>query len=304
MPWVNNIEVSLINSYHSNVEMAFQQKRSRLQDTVTNGTQNSEFDFWDRIGSVEANEVEGRNTDTVISATPFDRRRLQTKTYDWADLIDKKDKLRMLADPSSSYVMNAVMALNRKKDRVIIEAATDVAYTGKNGATAVPFPASQQIAVNFVESGASVNSNLTIGKLRRIVEILRTNEVIDDEGENETMAQVTGVITASQLTALLRTTEVTSADYNTVKALVDGKVDTFMGIKFKQTQLLKKTGNIRSCLFYVKKAIRFNTAEEVNTDVGPRRDKRNSVQVYASADFGAVRMWEEGVVEVLCDETK
>lgn len=304
MSWVNNIETALVNSYHSNLEMAFQQKRSRLQDTVTNGTQNSEFDFWDRIGTVEANEVEGRNTDTVISATPFDRRRLQTKSYDWADLIDKKDKLRMLADPSSPYVMNAINALNRKKDRVIIEAATDVAYTGKNGATAVSFPASQQIAVNFVETGAAVNSNLTIGKLRRIVEILRTNEVIDDEGENETMAQVTGVITASQLTALLRTTEVTSADYNTVKALVDGKVDTYMGIKFKMTQLVKKTGNVRSCLFYVKKAIRFNTAEEINTDVGPRRDKRNSVQVYACADFGAVRMWEEGVVEVLCDETK
>jgi hypothetical protein len=304
MSWVNNIETALVNSYHSNVEMAFQQKRSRLQDTVTVGTQNSEFDFWDRIGSVEANEVEGRNSDTVISATPFDRRRLQTRSYDWADLIDKKDKLRMLADPSSSYVMNAVNALNRKKDRVIIEAATAIAYTGKAGATTVEFPAAQKVAVNFVETGAAVNSNLTIGKLRRIVEILRTNEVIDDEGENETMAQVTGVITASQLTALLRTTEVTSGDYNTIKALVDGKVDSFMGIKFKMTQLVAKTGNIRYCLFYVKKAIRFNMSEEINTDVGPRRDKRNSVQVYASADFGATRMWEEGVVEVACDETK
>jgi len=304
MSWVNNIEVSLVNSYHSNVEMAFQQKRSRLQDTVTVGTQNSEFDFWDRIGIVEANEVEGRNSDTVISTTPFDRRRLQTRPYDWADLIDKKDKLRMLADPSSSYVMNAVNALNRKKDRVIIDAATAVAYTGKAGATQVSFPSTQQIAVNYVETGAAVNSNMTIGKLRRVIEILRTNEVIDDEGENETTAQVTGVMTASQLSALLRTTEVTSGDYNTVKALVDGKVDTYMGIKFKYTQLLNKTGNIRSCLFYVKKAIRFNIAEEINTDVGPRRDKRNSVQVYAAADFGATRMWEEGVVEALCDETK
>ena len=45
-------------------------------------------------------------------------------------------------------------------------------------------------------------------------------------------------------------------------------------------------------------------AEDITVDVGPRRDKRNSVQVYVAADFGATRMWEEAVVEVLCDETK
>jgi len=304
MSWVNNIETHLVDTYHSNVEMAFQQKRSRLEDTVTRGTQNSEFDFWDRIGVVEANEVEGRHTDTPLNTTPFDRRRLQTRPYDWADLIDKKDKLRMLSDPASSYVQNAVNALNRKKDRVIIDAATADAYTGKTGNTVVSFPAAQQIAADFVETGSAVASNLTIGKLRRIVEIFRTNEVIDDYGENESPAQITGVVTASQLTALLRSMEVTNADYNSVKALVNGTVDTFLGIKFKYTQLVKKSGNIRSCLFYVKKGIRFNIADEINTDVGPRRDKRNSVQVYATADFGATRMWEEAVIECLCDETK
>jgi len=304
MSWVNNIETHLVDTYHSNVEMAFQQKRSRLEGTVTRGTQNSEFDFWDRIGVVEANEVEGRHTDTPLNTTPFDRRRLQTRPYDWADLIDKKDKLRMLSDPASSYVQNAVNALNRKKDRVIIDAATADAYTGKTGNTVVSFPAAQQIAADFVETGSAVASNLTIGKLRRIVEIFRTNEVIDDYGENESPAQITGVVTASQLTALLRSMEVTNADYNSVKALVNGTVDTFLGIKFKYTQLVKKSGNIRSCLFYVKKGIRFNIADEINTDVGPRRDKRNSVQVYATADFGATRMWEEAVIECLCDETK
>lgn len=304
MSWTNQIETSLVNSYHANIDMAFQQKRSRLRSTVTEGTQNSEFDFWDRIGITEANEVVGRNTDTVINDTPHDRRRIQTKTYDWADLIDKKDKLRMLADPTSAYVQNARNAINRAMDRVIINAATATAYTGKNGATEIAFPSSQQVAANYVFSGTPANSNLTLDKLRRVVFLFRQNEVIDDEGENEMLEQITGVLTASQLDSLLRTTEVTNADYNTVKALAEGKVNTFMGIKFKYTQLLNKTGNIRSCLFYVKQAIRLSVASDITVDVGPRRDKRNSVQVYVAADFGASRMWEEAVVEVLCDETK
>lgn len=304
MSWSNNIEKSLVNTYHSNIDMAFQQKQSRLRRTVLVGTQNSEFDFWDRIGIVEANEVEGRNTDTPVNDTPHDRRRIQTKKYDWADLIDKKDKLRMLADPTSSYVLNARNAINRAMDRVIINAADATAYTGKNGETGVALPAGQKVAVDYVFSGQAANSNLTLDKLRRVVFILRANEVIDEEGENGSLAQVTGVITASQLDSLLRTTEVTNSDYNTVKALASGTVDTFLGIKFIQTQLLKKSGNVRTCLFYVPKAIRLAIGSEIEVDVGPRRDKRNSVQVYISADFGAVRMWDEAVVTVACDETK
>jgi hypothetical protein len=37
-------------------------------------------------------------------------------------------------------------------------------------------------------------------------------------------------------------------------------------------------------------------------DVGPRRDKRNSIQIYVSASFGSSRMWEEKVIRVKCDE--
>lgn len=39
---------------------------------------------------------------------------------------------------------------------------------------------------------------------------------------------------------LLRETEVSSYDFNNVKALVEGKIDTFMGFKFIRTQRLPK----------------------------------------------------------------
>jgi len=41
---------------------------------------------------------------------------------------------------------------------------------------------------------------------------------------------------------------------------------------------------------------------DIAVDIGPRRDKRNSTQVYCSASFGATRMEEGKVLEIKCAE--
>lgn len=291
------VDTALVQSYRANIEIKFQQMGSRLRPYCRQESQNAEFDFYDRIGPTDAIEVTNRHGDTPLVSTPHDRRRVALRDFDWADLIDRKDRLRMLADPASSYTTNAVYALGRKMDDVIIEASVGTAYTGKTGATTVAFPASQQVAVNYVESGTAANSNLTIGKLRRVRTILGLNEAIM-EGE-----QCVAVISPAQIQSLLRTTEVTNSDYNTVKALVAGEIDTFMGFKFIMSNRLSVASSVRSCLFWAKQGMLLAVASEIIVDVGPRRDKRNSIQIYVSASFGSSRMWEEKVVTVACDET-
>jgi hypothetical protein len=293
----SQIDKALVQTYRSNIEVQFQQRGSRLRGTVTNETQNAEFDFYDRIGPVDAQKVTTRHGDTPLNETPHDRRRISLEDYDWADLIDRKDKIRMLADPTAAYTQNAVYAMGRAIDRAIIAAATGTAYTGKTGATAVTFPAASEVAVNYVESGGATNSNLTVGKLRRVRFLLESTEAIAD-GE-----EAFAVVTASQVQSLLRTTEVTSADYNTVKALVNGTVDTFMGFKFVRTELLAKSGNNRECLFYPRSGITLAMAMELAVEVDRLPGKRYSVQVYVCGSFGASRMWEEKVIRVKCDET-
>ena len=294
------IDTALVQTYRSNIEIKFQQMGSRLRDTVRLETQHAEFDYYDRIGSVEATQITTRAADTPLNETPFDRRRISMVDYDWADIIDRKDKLRMLADPTSAYTQNAVYAMGRAIDRVIIAAALGTAYTGKTGATTVSFASASQVAVNYVEAGTAANSNLTIGKLRRIKYLLEAAEAIQD-GE-----EIWAIVSASQIQSLLRTTEVTSADYNSVKALVNGTVDTFMGFKFVRTQLLTtSTGaNLRDCLFYPKSGITCAMGQELTVRVDELPTKRYSAQVYVSGTFGASRMWEEKVIQCICDETK
>lgn len=295
------VDTALVNAYRSNLEIQFQQKGSRLRPFVRVESQNSEFEFWDRIGPTEAVEVTTRHSDTPLISTPHDRRRCSTKDFDWADLIDRRDRIRMLADPTSPYTQNAVYALGRKMDEQILAAAVGTAYTGKTGATSVTFPAAQELAVNYVESGAPANSNLTIGKLRRIRTMLDLEEAVDyDAGE-----EIYLVITAHQVQSLLRTTEVQSSDYNTVKALVNGEISTFMGIRFIRIlhSMLTVAANVRDCIAFTRQALLLGVADDLMVDVGPRRDKRNSQQVYVSGSFGATRMWEEKVIRVKCDET-
>jgi hypothetical protein len=291
------VDTALVNTYKSNIEIQFQQKGSRLRQYCRQESQNAEFDFYDRITATDAVEVVGRHQDTPLISTPHDRRRVALRDFDWADMVDKKDKLRMLADPTSSYTQNAVYALGRSMDDVIIEAAFGTAYTGKTGATTVTFAAASEVAVNYVESGAAANSNLTVGKLRRARFLLTSTEA-EEDGE-----MLVAVVTASQIQSLLRTTEVTSADYNTVKALVQGEIDTYMGFKFVRTQRLPVAANIRDCMIFAQGGLLVAVADDITVDVGPRRDKRNSTQIYVCGSFGASRMWEEKIIRVKCDET-
>lgn len=293
----NQIDTALVQSYRSNIEIQFQQKGSRLRNTVRTETQHAEFDFYDRIGPVTASKVTTRGGDTQYSDTPYDRRRIGLEDYDWADLIDRKDKLRMLADPTSSYTQNAVFALGRAMDATIIAQGFGTAYTGKTGATSVTFPTASTIASNYVEAGTAAASNLTIAKLRRAKFLFESQEAVED-GE-----QLYAAVTASQIQSLLRTTEVTNADYNTVKALASGNVDTFMGFKFIRLELLPKAGNVRDCMFYPMSGITLAMAQDVMVEVDRLPGKRYSVQVYVCGSWGASRMWEPKVLKVQCDET-
>lgn len=292
-----DVDKALVNQYHGNIVLLTQQKGSRLRNAVRVETQNAEFEFYDRIGATEAQEITGRHQDTPLVQTPHDRRRVGLRDFDWADLIDRQDRLKMLADPTGPYAMNAALAMGRKMDDVIIQAAFDTAYTGKTGSTTVAFDSGNQIAHNYVESGSAAASSMTIGKLRRAKEILDAEE--NDPDEERFLA-----LPAQAVHALLRTTEVSSSDYNTVKALVEGKLDTFMGFKFIRTERLNtNSSGYRRCIAWCKSKLLLAVSQDINVDVGPRRDKRNSTQIYVSMGIGATRMEEVGVVEILTDES-
>ena len=286
------ITTAFVQQYSANVQMLSQQMGSRLRDAVRLETVVGKNAFIDQIGSVTAQLRSSRHADTPQIDTPHQRRRLSIASYEFADLIDDQDKVRMLIDPTSSYAQAAAAAMGRAMDDVIIAAALGTASTGETGSGSATLDAT----ANMVGS-ASSNDGLTIAKLTEAKRKMDLNDV--DPSIPRYIA-----VGPKQIEDLLGTTQVTSSDFNTIKALVQGDVDTFMGFKFIMTNRLSIDSNdIRSCFAWAEDGITLGIGKDVQARIDERNDKGYATQVYYCMDIGAVRMEEAKVVKIFCDET-
>ena len=272
------ITTAMVEQYKSNVLMLSQQKGSKLRATVRGENVTGKNAYFERIGAVDMVDSTSRHDDTPQIDTPHSRRRVSLVTSRFADLIDNADKVRTLIDPTSPYAMNAAWAAGRKMDARIIEAMAGNAYSGEAGATTVALPSAQKIA--------AASAGLTVAKLITAKEILLAADV-DPE-------MLTCAINPAGLTDLLSTTQVTSADYNSVKALVQGAIDTFMGFKF----VISTQVTALKAFAYAKNSVVLAVGSEPNVRISERADKNYATQVFVEMDIGATRVEDEGVVEI------
>jgi len=305
------ITTAFVQQYRSEVMMLTQQKGSRLQGAVRNETQNGVSQFFDRIGSVAAQLKVSRHSDTPQIDTPHSRRMVTLADYEWADLIDKEDLRRLLMDPAGPYAMAAAWAMGRAKDDVIIAAADGSAYGGVAGATAVPIGTAQQYAANDAAAVSALN-----------VRSLRAAKYKLDAADVDPSLKRHAAINAYALQSLLGETAVTSSDFNSVKALVQGELNTFLGFEFHhserlltQSDALSGSGttgavgsgtslvNSRRLLFWAQDGLLLSTAADIVTEIDRRNDKSYSTQVYVSMGIGATRMEEAKVVVVFGKES-
>ena len=290
----SQITTAFVQQYSANLQHLSQQKGSRLRGAVRVEAVRGKQAFFDQIGSQSASVRTTRAADTLLNDTPHARRMVTLADYEVADLIDDQDKLRMIVDPTSSYAQAQAFAIGRSMDDVIITAATGDSKTGETGGTTTALPSGQKVAVNL--SGS--NEGLTIGKLREAKFILDNNSV------DPSIPRVMGV-GPKQIQDLLATTQITSSDFNTIKALVQGDVDTFMGFQFiTSTRLAHNSGtDVRTCFAYAVDGITLAVAKDLTVRIDERPDKGYAVQVYACMSIGSTRMEEEKVVEISCDES-
>jgi len=281
------VTTAFVNQFSSNVAMLSQQMGSLLRGAVDTESVTGEKAFFDQVGEAAAVARTSRHGDTPLVETPHSRRMVSLTTYEWADLIDDADKVRMLIDPTSSYARAAAAAMGRAMDDVIIDALGGTAKTGKEGATSTAFPAAQKIAHG--------SAGLTIAKLVTAKKLLDANNV--DPSIKRYI-----VVSPEQIEDLLNSTTVTSADFNTVKALVQGDINTFVGFEFIVSNRLSDDGTSRLCYAWAQDGCKLAIGKDVMARIDERSDKSYSTQVYYCATFGATRMEENKVVEIACNE--
>lgn len=137
------------------------------------------------------------------------------------------------------------------------------------------------------------------------------------------------ICTPEEIYAMLGELEVTNYDYNNVKALAEGKVDTFMGFKFVTTNLINRgaqvvsgqtmtfdkatgmytgvnadTNNLapaataKRCFAVAGDAVILGYGEDIKTRMSERDDKNYNAQVYVEMTLGGMRLEDEKVIQV------
>ena len=291
--------------YDTNWEQLVQQSDSRLSEFVTMSPFEGKSKDFNQIGAVDWQAILGRARETVITDTPLGKRRLTQGAYDKADLFDEWDEafLGQISLPKSEVMVAHLNGWNRLIDAIIIAAALgdavvpSVTSLGIETTTSTALPAAQKVAIDYVETGAAANSSLTIGKLRQAKFILDDGDV--EDSEDRVLA-----ITAKELQSLLRSIEINSFDYNNVKALVEGKVDTFMGFRFKRVSklVMPAVAGVRYLPGWVRSGVKLaTTGARAHMDV--RVDKSHALQLRHTGLVGGVRMEEAKVIQIAVDST-
>lgn len=290
------ITTAFVEQYRSNVYHLVQQKGSKLRGSVRLETITGENAFFDQIGSVAAQLRTSRHADTPRMDTPHSRRRVTPLPYEWADLIDKQDKVRMLFDPSSEYAMAAAWALGRAIDDVIIAAVDADAFTDVDGSTTTSFDSGMIVDVQTVwPSVTAADTGLNIAKLIEARKLLGDNDVDPDE-------EVFVGVNARQVSSLLKDERVVSGDYNAALPLVSGQISKVAGCTLIPTnRIATDTNGDDKCPFWTRSGMLLATSQDITGRISERDDKSYATQVYASMFVGATRMEEKRVGYIECD---
>jgi hypothetical protein len=288
--------------YSDSFLIAYQQMESKLRSAVRIETQNSEEKFWDFIGRTTAIKNRPRGSKTQHISTPHTRRRCTLNSYTWSDTTSSLDVIQMMKDPNSDYLKVGVAALMRGMDEEILAAAGGTAYTKKEGDTAMTMTndcykinSDGTVAAPGVAFTDTTQTGLTIEKMAKIGELMDEQSVPDSERYI--------ICNPYQKWLLLQDTKVGSVDYNNVKALWQGEVNTFMNFTFIFLPTERFTYNATDtaaieCYAWQRDSMLLSMGKDVTTKVDNLPDENYDVQAFAEAFYGSVRLRGEGVIPI------
>jgi hypothetical protein len=273
--------------YTTNLQLLSQQLGSRLRGAVMVGSHRGKQAVpVDQIGTVEAYAIAGRRQNNNYADTPHRRRWVFPQRYAVHDTIDIADQVELLADPSSQYARAQTAAIGRLMDRKILLAGTGTSTTGESAGSTEAFDTTN----NKIVHGSA---GFTFDKLNQAVRIIR-------EQTKDFVSGIVCAVNARGIEDLLAETKVGSADYNTVRTLVNGEVNTFMGVRFiptEETSVLT-VSTTYSALMWVPSGMHLGVWEDINGRVDVLPEMEHLTQISAYANFGATRLEQAKVVQI------
>jgi len=289
------ITTANVQEYKANVDLILQQKGSLFRGSMTEDSYvGKAASAVEQFGPAEAQVRSTRHADTPNMELPQAKRWVFPVDYEWGSLIDHVDKLRMVVDPTSPYAENGSHAMARAQDDACITGFFATAKVGENGTTNETFDTTNYRVAAAVGGAAS---GMNVAKLQAALRMLMTAH----KGRLYEMPYC--AIGPYEHDLLLKEVQVTNADYNGGEPVLrNGTIDTFMGFKFIVTDRLNITSGNRLIPAWVPSGMHFGVWDDITAKVSERADKSYSWQVYLSSTYGATRLQQGKVVQILCDD--
>jgi hypothetical protein len=290
-----NVPPSFQSKYENNVELALQQHKSMLEDSVDSQDDASAdmIKVKDIVGNTQAQQADERHGDTKYNNPTYDGVWLgKPPELYYADLIDTADQLSTSIELQGTSSQTGAGTVQRAKDQRILEGFYGSIQSGKTGTITTAFPASQVVPVDYGATGPAV---MNVAKLRAATKMLAKGYV--DLSQPKFM-----VLTADDNDALLTEVPATNSDF---KAAYGGVVDngvlsSLLGWNFVHMELdnpllgtvpalATDTNGYRKTPFWVKQGVRANFWQRLRTSLDKMPGKVLSIQVFAGTTVAATR---------------
>jgi hypothetical protein len=280
---VTNVE---IETYESTLIQLAQQRASRVQPWAMQRGEDSAGHNWPVLNAADAT-LKTRDQATPETGAAFAERRSVPITMDIGELVEPEDIIQVLIDPLSGLAQSQVYSIGRSYDDELFDACERDADDGNGGTVAIP-------AAQVIGDG-SVAINFDI--VTQVTEQFLNNDVDPDESK-------VWFVSPAQVRKMLQLTEVTSADYNSLRPLESGMPTNWMGYTWIPSTRLNSFGAGQiTCVAMTADAIGFNINEGMTSRVAEDPTMSFAWRVYCRSTFGAVRVQDEKICLIDVNET-
>lgn len=303
------LEQGWVHSFNDMIRSTYQQEKSLVAANTPPQCRKNErgaIVHFDRIGNVVANDNPGRHAPTRLLTFNQSRRACFPVSSDAAVALTTIDEVRSLNNPQNAMTQGMLAAMRRREDLHWINAAVGSASVATVGTTGTITYSTQALltANSYDATGGSTAMILA--------DIIKANTLLSKAGVPYGPQNRLAFYSPYQLTDILAITQASSSDFTRNKihdsGTINGEVfEGFQWIEIPDAQteagvllhrMLPYASSKRSCIFASRDSVGLNVNQDVNTDVGIRRDMNNEIQVRLEMTMGAVRIWEAGVVVV------
>lgn len=222
-------------------------------------------------------------TDVTPLNVGFSQVTLTLADWNAAEYSDIFSQAKVNFDERQELVQVVATAMGRRQDQMILDAL-----------------AASSTSLTVSNDIGGTDTNLNVAKLREAKRLL-------DKG-NVPMDGRHIIVHANGLSSLLSETAVTSSDFNTVKALVQGEINTFLGFQFHvlgdrtEGGLAIDGSNDRTCFAFHRDAIGYGEGIGMRTEINYIPEK-TSWLVNEVFSAGAIAIDAEGIVSLTCRES-